>query len=90
MASAFCIIFNFCICNISANLLVGFQSKGLLLKKHLTFQYILGTSILLSIVVSIAERLSLRLPQESQNDRNDRAIRRVAHWYRRHIAALPE
>eukprot|EP00435_Cladocopium_sp_Y103_P030795 s2621_g7.t1 len=26
-----------------------------------------------------------RLPQESQNDRNDRAIRRVAHWYRRHI-----
>ena len=26
-----------------------------------------------------------RAPQESQNDRNDRAIRRVAHWYRRHI-----
>eukprot|EP00931_Biecheleriopsis_adriatica_P073849 TRINITY_DN4805_c0_g1_i1.p1 TRINITY_DN4805_c0_g1~~TRINITY_DN4805_c0_g1_i1.p1 ORF type:complete len:1041 (+),score=211.65 TRINITY_DN4805_c0_g1_i1:97-3219(+) len=26
-----------------------------------------------------------RLPEETQNDRNDRAIRRVAHWYRRHI-----
>jgi len=26
-----------------------------------------------------------RLPDETQNDRNDRAIRRVAHWYRRHI-----
>ena len=26
-----------------------------------------------------------RAPHESQNDRNDRAIRRVAHWYRRHI-----
>lgn len=26
-----------------------------------------------------------RLPEESQNDRNDRAIRRVAHWYRRHV-----
>jgi len=23
--------------------------------------------------------------EESQNDRNDRAIRRVAHWYRRHV-----
>jgi len=26
-----------------------------------------------------------RLPNETVNDRNDRAIRRVAHWYRRHI-----
>eukprot|EP00933_Yihiella_yeosuensis_P026726 TRINITY_DN2077_c0_g1_i1.p1 TRINITY_DN2077_c0_g1~~TRINITY_DN2077_c0_g1_i1.p1 ORF type:complete len:1051 (-),score=230.23 TRINITY_DN2077_c0_g1_i1:158-3310(-) len=26
-----------------------------------------------------------RLSDESQNDRNDRAIRRVAHWYRRHV-----
>jgi len=26
-----------------------------------------------------------RKPEESQNDRNDRAIRRVAHWYRRHL-----
>jgi exosome complex exonuclease DIS3/RRP44 len=26
-----------------------------------------------------------RLHEETQNDRNDRAIRRVAHWYRRHI-----
>lgn len=27
-----------------------------------------------------------RRPQETANDRNDRAIRRVAHWYRRHVA----
>ena len=27
-----------------------------------------------------------RQESESQNDRNDRAIRRVAHWYRRHTA----
>eukprot|EP00928_Gymnodinium_smaydae_P080470 TRINITY_DN64157_c0_g1_i1.p1 TRINITY_DN64157_c0_g1~~TRINITY_DN64157_c0_g1_i1.p1 ORF type:complete len:1022 (+),score=282.12 TRINITY_DN64157_c0_g1_i1:167-3232(+) len=26
-----------------------------------------------------------RRPEESWNDRNDRAIRRVAHWYRRHL-----
>mmetsp|Transcript_30555 Transcript_30555/g.87663 ORF Transcript_30555/g.87663 Transcript_30555/m.87663 type:complete len:1037 (-) Transcript_30555:109-3219(-) len=26
-----------------------------------------------------------RRPDESVNDRNDRAIRRVAHWYRRHV-----
>lgn len=26
-----------------------------------------------------------RSAEESQNDRNDRAIRRVAHWYRRHV-----